>query len=264
MNILKNLYNLKNRTAVITGASGHLAEKISLILADLGANLILVSRSHSYQNKYDKKLAYLYPNIKIKKIICDLSSKKSRNFLIKKLNKEKISILINNATYKENNLVGYASKFKKQNLNKWKSSLEVNLISVFHLSQGLYKNLTNSGNATIINISSIYGVYKPDWKIYKGTNLGNSSAYASAKGGLIQLTKWMSSTLAPKVRVNCISPGGIIRGQPKKFINSYKNKTLLGRMAKEEDFMGIIAYLASDASSYVTGQNIIIDGGWGN
>ena len=64
--------------------------------------------------------------------------------------------------------------------------------------------------------------------------------------------------------VNCISPGGIIRGQPKKFINSYKNKTLLGRMAKEEDFMGIIAYLASDASSYVTGQNIIIDGGWGN
>lgn len=103
----------------------------------------------------------------------------------------------------------------------------------------------------------------PDWKIYKGTKIGNSSAYASAKGGLIQLTKWMSSTLAPKVRVNSISPGGIIRNQPKKFINSYKNKILLRRMATEEDFMGIIAYLASDASSYVTGQNIIIDGGWG-
>tara|TARA_Y100000294_G_scaffold176143_1_gene197811 strand:+ start:2959 stop:3753 length:795 start_codon:yes stop_codon:yes gene_type:complete len=264
MNILKNLCSLKNRTAVITGASGYLAEKISLILADLGANLILISRSRNYKNNYDQKLISLYPNIKIKKMICDLSSEKNRNNLIKKLNKEKINILINNATYKENNLKGYASKFKKQNLKKWRSSLEVNLICAFHLSQGLHKNLISSGNASIINISSIYGVYRPDWKIYKGTNIGNSSAYASAKGGLIQLTKWMSSTLAPKVRVNCISPGGIFRNQPKKFINSYKSKTLLGRMAKEEDFMGIIAYLASDASSYVTGQNIIIDGGWGN
>ena len=94
--------------------------------------------------------------------------------------------------------------------------------------------------------------------------MGNSSAYASAKAGLIQLTKWLSSTLAPKVRVNCISPGGILRKQPKKFITSYNKKTLLKRMAQEDDLMGIVAYLASDASSYVTGQNILVDGGWGN
>ena len=184
--------------------------------------------------------------------------------MIKNLNKEKINILINNATFKEKNLIGYASKFKTQNLKKWRSSLEINLTCAFHLSQGLHQNLTNSGKASIINISSIYGIYRPEWSIYKGTNIGNSSAYASAKGGLIQLTKWMSSTLAPQVRVNCVSPGGIFRNQPKKFVNSYQKKTLLGRMAKEEDLMGIIAYLASDASSYVTGQNIIVDGGWGN
>ena len=263
MKILNKIHNLENRTAVITGAGGYLAEKISLILADSGANLILIARNKNFRNKYDKKLASLYPNIKIEKIICDLSKQKSRTNLLKKLNKKKINILINNATFNENNLKGYASKFENQNLKKWKSSLEINLIAAFHLMQGLNKNLSNSGNASIINISSIYGVYMPDWKIYKGTKIGNSSAYASAKGGLIQLTKWMSSTLAPKVRVNSISPGGIIRNQPKKFINSYKNKILLRRMAKEEDFMGIIAYLASDASSYMTGQNIIIDGGWG-
>ena len=138
------------------------------------------------------------------------------------------------------------------------------MICAFHLSQGLYKKLKQSGNGSIINISSIYGVYSPDWKIYKETNLGNSSAYASAKAGLIQLTKWLSSTLAPNIRVNSISPGGIFRDQPKKFVKAYNNRTSLGRMATEEDLMGIIAYLASDASSYVTGQNIIIDGGWGN
>ncbi len=264
MKILKKLYNLKNRTVVLTGAGGNLAEKISLILADLGANLILISRRNKLKNNYDKKLNLAYPNIKIKKIICNLSSEKSRKNLIKKLNKEKIDILINNATFKDNNLVAYASNFKKQNLKKWKLSLEINLICAFHLSQGLYKKLKQSGNGSIINISSIYGVYSPDWKIYKGTNLGNSSAYASAKAGLIQLTKWLSSTLAPNIRVNSISPGGIFRDQPKKFVKAYNNRTLLGRMATEDDLMGIIAYLASDASSYVTGQNIIIDGGWGN
>ena len=145
-----------------------------------------------------------------------------------------------------------------------KSSLEINLICAFHLSQGLHRNLKNSGKGSIINIASIYGLYSPNFSIYKGTKLGNSSAYASAKAGLIQLTKWLSSSLAPQIRVNSISPGGILRGQPKKFVNAYKKMTLLGRMAKEEDLMGIIAYLASDASKYVTGQNIIVDGGWGN
>ncbi len=264
MKILEKLYNLNNRTVVLTGASGHLAEKISLILADLGANLILISRKNKLKNDYDKKLKKFYPNCKLKKIICDLSKEKSRKMLIKKLNKTKINILINNATFKENNSKGYASKFKEQNLKKWKSSLEVNLICSFHLSQGLSQNLINSGKGSIINIASIYGVYRPVWSLYEGTKMGNSSAYASAKAGLIQLTKWLSSTLAPKVRVNCISPGGILRKQPKKFILSYNKKTLLKRMAQEEDLMGIVAYLASDASSYVTGQNILVDGGWGN
>ena len=132
MKILKNLFNLKNRTVVLTGAGGYLAEKMSLILADLGANLILISRRKNLKNNYDKKLSLLYPNIKIKKIICDLSQEKKRSKLIKSLNKESINILINNATYKENNFIGYASKFEKQNLQKWKSSLEINLYFLFY------------------------------------------------------------------------------------------------------------------------------------
>mgnify|MGYP006182522611 CR=1 FL=1 len=264
MIIINKLFNLKGRTSIITGASGFLAEKISFILADLGSDLILITRNNKFINNYDTIIKKKYPKIKIRKINCDLSKEKQRKELIKKLNHQKINILINNATFKDNNLVDYASNFKTQSIKKWRDSLEVNLTAVFHLSQGLSNNLIKSGNGSIINVSSIYGLYSPDWSIYKGSKLGNSSAYASAKAGVIQLTKWLSSTLSPKVRVNCISPGGIIRSQPKKFIRAYTKKTSLKRMAKEDDLMGAFAYLASDASSYVTGQNIIIDGGWGN
>ncbi len=99
--------------------------------------------------------------------------------------------------------------------------------------------------------------------MYKGTEMGNPAAYSASKGGLIQLTRWLATTIAPDVRVNSISPGGVFRNQPKQFVDRYEKRTPLGRMATEEDFKGIIAYLASDLSKYVTGQNIDVDGGWG-
>ena len=93
--------------------------------------------------------------------------------------------------------------------------------------------------------------------------MSNPAAYAASKGGLIQLTRWLATTISPRVRVNVISPGGISRNQPKEFVQRYEAKTPLGRMANEEDLRGAIAYLASDMSKYVTGLNMIIDGGWG-
>ena len=92
--------------------------------------------------------------------------------------------------------------------------------------------------------------------------MGNPAAYSVSKGVLIQLTRWLSTTIAPDVRVNTVSPGGVFRNQPEQFVSKYEERTPLGRMATEEDFKGIIAYLASDLSKYVTGQNINIDGGW--
>jgi NAD(P)-dependent dehydrogenase (short-subunit alcohol dehydrogenase family) len=91
--------------------------------------------------------------------------------------------------------------------------------------------------------------------------MSNPAAYSSSKGGLIQLTRWLASVVAPTVRVNSISPGGIFRGQPDTFVERYIRKTPLARMATESDFSGIVAYLASDMSKYMTGQNIILDGG---
>jgi NAD(P)-dependent dehydrogenase (short-subunit alcohol dehydrogenase family) len=106
-------------------------------------------------------------------------------------------------------------------------------------------------------------MYGPDWGLYENTGVGNPAAYGASKGGLIQLTRWLSTTLAPNVRVNAISPGGIFRGQDTTFVSRYESKTPLGRMATEEDFCGVIAFLSSDQSKYVTGQNLSVDGGWG-
>ena len=99
--------------------------------------------------------------------------------------------------------------------------------------------------------------------LYDGISaMGNPAAYAASKGGLIQLTRWLSTVLAPDIRVNSVCPGGVWRNQNPNFVERYQSKTPLGRMATEEDFKGVTVWLASDASAYVTGQNIMVDGGW--
>ena len=180
-----------------------------------------------------------------------------------KKNKD-ISILINNAAFVPNKgSRGYIEPFSKQSVKMWENAFDVNLKSVFQITQCIENILKRNAPSSIINISSIYGTYAPDLTIYKGTKMHNPASYAATKAGMINFTKWLSKVLSPKVRVNCISPGGIFRNQPKKFVKAYTKKTALNRMAKENDFVGIIALLSSDASSYITGQNIIVDGGWG-
>ena len=115
----------------------------------------------------------------------------------------------------------------------------------------------------MINISSIYGQWGPDLSLYEGTKMANPAAYSASKGGLDQLTRWLACTLAPDIRVNAISPGGVARGQPISFVERYNARTPLGRMATEDDFRGAVAYLASDLSAYVSGQILSVDGGWG-
>jgi NAD(P)-dependent dehydrogenase (short-subunit alcohol dehydrogenase family) len=140
--------------------------------------------------------------------------------------------------------------------------LEVNVTAAFHLSQKLSGLLKNTGNGSIVNVSSIYGVVGPDMSLYNGTEMGNPAAYSVSKGGLIQLTKWLSTVMAPHVRVNCISPGGLARNQPESFSAKYIEKTPLKRMGIEEDFKGAVLYFASDLSQWVTGVNLMVDGGW--
>jgi NAD(P)-dependent dehydrogenase (short-subunit alcohol dehydrogenase family) len=262
---LSKLMSLKGRQALITGANGHIGRVIALTLAELGADLILVDRPGS---DYKKLVNEITNNFKvgIQTLDCDLGLQNDRKKLISDLcNKNiKLSILINNAAFVgDTNLDGWVTKFEQQSVDTWRSALEVNLTAAFSLIQGLTPLLEKSKGANIINIGSTYGTWAPDHRLYEGTSMGNPAAYAASKAGLIQLTRWLATTLASNIRVNTISPGGIYRNQPEIFVKRYNARTPLGRMATEDDFCGAIAYLASDLSSYVTGQNLAVDGGWG-
>ena len=254
----------KSRVIIITGASGHLGEMAAEEFKKLNYKLILVDKKLSQLKLLEKKISKDgFENVEIFK--CDLESQISREDLIKKIKKKysAIDVLLNNAAFVgTTKLSGWNEVFEKQSISTWKRAIEVNLTAPFHLSQGLYQLMSKGKSSSIINIISTYGFLGPNWDLYKGTKMGNPAAYAASKGGLLQLTRWLSTTLAPKIRVNSISPGGIFRNQNKKFVQRYIERTPMKRMASENDILGAITYLSSEESNYVTGQNIIVDGGW--
>lgn len=265
MRSIKELINLQNRTALITGCNSPMGQSISETLAELGSNLICTDNNNKISSKLNNKLKE-YDNISFKFISSDFSLIESRVKLIETIRKStpSIEVLVNSAAMTGSyNGPGWKTNFKNQDIDIWNKALEINITSIFHLCRDLSDLLSITKRGSIINIASIYGLYGPDYSIYQGTKMGNPAAYAVSKGGLIQLTKWLASTMAPSVRVNCISPGGVFDNQEEDFVKKYNSKTKLNRMANYEDFKGVIAYLSSDMSEYVTGQNIVIDGGWG-
>jgi len=261
---INKLMDLSGRRALITGANGGLGRIITQTLAELGADLVLLDRPGVPLVEQAGEIAKA-ANVDVTVRYCDLENQDERQALIKELNQHGgLDILVNNAAFVgTSDLQGWAVPFAEQSVETWRRAFEVNLTSVFHLCQGLVPLLEKSGNGSIVNIGSIYGEYGPDWSLYEGTEMGNPAAYGASKGGLIQLTRWLATTVAPSVRVNAISPGGIARGQPSAFVDRYKRRTPLGRMATEDDFRGAVAFLSSDMSAYVTGQNLFVDGGWG-
>jgi len=264
MTTTANLMSLLGRRALITGASGGLGRVMAQTLAELGADLVLLDRSGSPLASLAGDIA-MVANVDAVIRHCDLESQDEREALIAELMQEgRLDILINNAAFVgASGLQGWAVPFAEQSVETWRRALEVNLTAAFHLCQGLMPLLQTSGRGSIINIGSIYGEYGPDWALYEGTAMSNPAAYGASKGGLLQLTRWLATTVAPAVRVNAISPGGIARGQASTFVRRYEARTPLGRMATEDDFRGVIALLSSDMSAYMTGQNLFVDGGWG-
>ena len=262
---LKKLSSLKGRRALITGAAGNLGREIALTLAEMGADLVLVDKAEVEFSDQITNLSKQW-DINVEYLKCDLERQLERKALIDqiKFNKAPLNIVINNAAFVgSSQLEGWAVPFEEQTLETWRSAIEVNLTAIFELCQGLSPLLRVAQGANIVNIASIYGMYGPDWSLYEGTSMGNPAAYSASKGGLIQLTRWMATSIAPNIRVNSISPGGIFRDQPESFVRKYIERTPLKRMASEDDFCGAIAFLASDLSSYITGHNLVVDGGWG-
>jgi len=265
MTTLRELSDMSGRRVLITGGAGHLGQVMAETLAELGASIILLDRPGAQFGRIQSDLIHHW-KANCLCIECDLESEEERNSAIQEIKSDGkgLNCLINNAAFGGTTaLEGWVTPFETQSLSTWRRALEVNLTAPFHFSQALTPELRVAKGANIINVTSIYGELGPDWRLYEGTEMGNPAAYGASKGGLKQLTRWLATTLAPEVRVNAISPGGVFRNQPETFIQCYESRTPLQRMATEDDFRGAIAYLASDQSAFVSGQTICVDGGWG-
>lgn len=264
MKTISNMIRLDGRVAIVTGAAGRLGSHICETLAEIGANVVIVDKNESACNSLTDKLKGRY-DLDPLQLITDLAHEDEVRQVPEKVlsHFETIDILVNCAALVGTSThIGGALPFEQQRTDVWRQMLEINLTVPFILTQACSDALKATEHGSVINIGSIYGILGPDMRIYEGTSLGSRAAYAASKGGLLQLTRWMATVLAPHVRVNMISLGGVWNNQPDTFQSQYVSRTPLGRMAVEEDIKGAAAYLASDLSAYVTGQNIIIDGGY--
>ena len=236
--------NFKNKIFLVTGSNGFIGKNLCKKLRGLKATVIETDIRERKNNKFFIK--------------ADLNKEEDRKHLTIKIKKKfkKIDVLINNAGHIPERKVNYKNKFFNEDF------IKLNLNSVAYLTESLIPLLRKSKKASIINIASIYGFLAHDYNLYKNTNMNPSLAYGISKAGLIQFTKLTAAKLAPNIRVNSISPGGIFRKQNKSFIKRYLNKTLLKRMGKEDDVSNVVIFLSSSLSNYITGQNIILDGGY--
>ena len=248
---------LTGRRALIIGGAGRLGRVAVATLQELGAKtavldlpVVLLRRTRPSQGMA---------------VACDLRDEQETRRAIRRVLRhlKGLEILIHSAAYTGQTIVpGWATTFDRQTVHAWEEAMRVNVTSAFTAVQEARQALAVSGHGTVIFLASIYGVVGPDQRLYAGTAMHHPIGYDASKGGLLQLTKALATTLAPKIRVNAISPGGVWDGQAEVFQRRYIERTPLKRMAIPEDVKGAIAYLASDLSAYVTGHNLVVDGGW--
>lgn len=257
---LRQLFGLEGRVALVTGGAGHIGRASAEALLELGARVALVDRS---EVACTEAVAALEALGDVTTAVADVSSEVEARKTVRDVASawRRLDVLVHAAAYVGTSAVpGWAEPFERQSAAAFDAAMRLNVTAAFVLTQEAAPFLARS-KGSVIFFSSIYGLVGPDMRLYEGTSMQNPIGYGASKGAVLQLTRSLATTLAP-ARVNAISPGGLLRGQPAAFVDRYVGRTPLGRMACEEDVKGAVAYLASDASAYVTGQNLVIDGGW--
>ncbi len=263
-----NLFDLSNKIAIVTGANGLLGIQHCLALSESGATIIAVDLN-------DNHFAAISPHFSSPSyfIKTDITNKKSIEQLLEFIKNKfgKVDILINNAAindkFEDPQAALNESKFENYPLDKWQLSLDVNLTGTFLMSQIIGSYMAEKKSGCIINIASTYGIVAPNQELYKDENglqvFYKPPAYSVTKAAVIALTKYLAAYWGKSgIRVNSLSPGGVFNDQADFFVIKYSEKTPLNRMANSSDFRGAIIFLASDASAYITGENLVVDGGF--
>jgi NAD(P)-dependent dehydrogenase (short-subunit alcohol dehydrogenase family) len=262
------LFNLSGKVAVVTGATGLLGREHCIALAEAGAHVVAADIQGESAQAVVSDLPGHHLGIRVD--VTDRSSlENARDRIIAAFST--IDILVNNAAindmFEKPELAGEQSRFELFPLETWKKSLEVNVTGVFLASQVFGSVMAEKGAGSIINIASTYGMVGPDQSIYRDEQghqkFFKSPSYPTCKGAVLNFTRYLAAYWGKDgVRVNSLSPGGVENGQDEFFIKNYSARTVLGRMAKPSDYRGAIVFLASDASLYMSGANLVVDGGW--
>ncbi len=262
------LFNLKNKTAIVTGALGLIGREHCKALNEAGANVVVADIDELKCIEFAENLSTDSIGISLD-VTNPESIKRLRDKALRKFGH--IDVLVNNAAindmFENPKAASEQSKFENYPLELWHKSVDVNLTGVFLCSQILGTLMSKQKSGSIINIASTYGITAPDQSLYikeDGTqSFYKPPAYSATKGAVIMFTKYLAAYWGKDgVRVNTLTPGGVENSQDQFFIDKYSSKTMLGRMAQPTDYKGALIFLASDASSYMTGANLIIDGGW--
>ena len=264
------MFNLKNRNAIVTGGGGIVGRAFSKILSEYGANVAVFDVDIESANLTVFEIKKNNPNSNVIAIHCDVTKPENVYEAVEQVNKifGSIDILSNNAATKTNNLKKFLNSFEDYDLDTWREVMSVNIDGMFLMAQAVGKKmLTQSDGGSIVQTASIYGVIAPDQRIYEGSQylgqqISSPAVYAASKAAVIGFSKYLASYWGDKkIRVNTISPGGVESGQNDQFKNNYSSRVPMGRMADLNEIEAAFLFLASDSSSYITGQNLIVDGG---
>ncbi len=272
-NLIMNENNLKKKIALVTGAAGLLGKEHTFALLELGARVVITDSNLKSLEAFSEELkgsGYFGQFLAMNMDVSNLESIKSVNANIKN-EWGSVEILINNASINPkvtNNGFIEESRFENFLLDQWNFEIAVGLTGAYLCSQVFGSDMAIKKSGIILNIASDLSVFAPDQRIYKKNGLSDDSqpvkpvTYSVIKTGLIGLTKYLATYWADSnVRVNALSPGGVYVNQPKDFVERLENLIPMGRMANKKEYRGAVQFLCSDASSYMTGQNLVMDGG---
>jgi NAD(P)-dependent dehydrogenase (short-subunit alcohol dehydrogenase family) len=240
---------LANKIIIVTGGNGLLGKAIIERLLNEGAFCINFDINHETT-----------PDLS--KIKCDITSFESLNVAINLVFNKYPTIdgLVNNAYPRTKD---WGNKFEDIKLESWKQNVDWQLNSYFYLTQQIVIRMASQNSGSVVNIASIYGIVGADFTVYEGTSMTMPAAYSAIKGALINFTRYVASYFGPQqVRINAVSPGGIFDNQNEVFVSNYCKKVPMRRLGKPEEIAPTVAFLLSNDSKYITGQNIIVDGGW--
>jgi NAD(P)-dependent dehydrogenase (short-subunit alcohol dehydrogenase family) len=240
---------LADKIILITGGSGLLGKSIIEKLLSEGARVINADIN-------------LDETPDLSSLLCDITSEDSVKEAVEKVivRYGRIDGLVNNAYPRTDD---WGAKFEDIKLGSWKKNVDFQLNSYFFMSQEVLKRMKVQQSGSIVSIASIYGVVGPDFSVYDNTQMTMPAAYSAIKGGLINLSRYLASYYGPHgIRVNCVSPGGVFNHQPESFVKRYEEKVPLRRMAVPADISPAVLFLLSENAAYITGQNLVIDGGW--